>query len=153
MAWVEGRVPEVKGDQQIRAAARWKVEEFICQSTKNWRTCLVRERFEWTDANSILAMEIPKNEAGDFSYWKGCCSGKYTVRLGYNFLQTHLASDQRMIDDHDNKFIRLMWKFKIPSKWKVLLWKIFYDGIAVKDNLRKRGMKGDVECDYYGNGS
>lgn len=101
------------------------------------------ERFEWKDANSILAMEVPNNEAEDFMCWKGSCNGKYKVRSGYNFFQSNLDSDNRKIYDHD---------VKIPPKWKVFLWKLIYDGIAVKDNLMKRGMEGNVECDYCGGG-
>lgn len=37
MAWVEGRVPEVKENQHIRAAVKWKVKDFICHATKKWR--------------------------------------------------------------------------------------------------------------------
>lgn len=93
MAWVEGRIPE-----QILASAKWTVADFICHSSKDWRTNLVRERFEWKDDNNILAMEIPSNEAEDFVYWKGSKSGKFTVRSGYNFLQNSLATDRRQID-------------------------------------------------------
>ncbi|XP_021740881.1 uncharacterized protein LOC110707184 [Chenopodium quinoa] len=35
----------------------------------------------------------------------------------------------------------------IQPKWKVFLWKLFHNGIAVKENLAHRGIPVEPECD------
>ncbi|XP_021754899.1 uncharacterized protein LOC110720197 [Chenopodium quinoa] len=39
---------------------------------------------------------------------------------------------------------------KIQPKWKIFLWKLFHEGIAVKGNLAKRGIQVEVTCDFFG---
>ncbi|XP_021843644.2 uncharacterized protein [Spinacia oleracea] len=150
MAWVGGQVPEVRSNQLLGPSAKWRVSEFIERGSSTWKPDLVRSRFVWKDACSILAMEIPKGEVEDFKYWKYSRSGRFTISSGYQFLYKESAEDTRILNDNELKAIRIVWKMNILPKWKYFMWKIFYNGLAVKVNLVRRGMDCDLECSYCG---
>ena len=48
----------------------------------------------------------------------------------------------------DNKLIS---KSKIPLKIKIFLWKLFYDAILTRSNMRKRKWIGCPKCSFCGN--
>ena len=43
-----------------------------------------------------------------------------------------------------------MWKIKIPPRVKVFMWLALRNSILTKDNLLRRGWKGDDKCPFYG---
>ncbi|XP_056698764.1 uncharacterized protein [Spinacia oleracea] len=152
MPWVGGKIPEVRSNQTIGPSSKWRVSEFIYRDSSSWKANLVRERFVWKDAWSILAMEVPKEEGEDYRYWNFTKSGRFSVSSGYDYLFNKYAVDSRTLDDHDLVALRLIWKLNILPKWKYFVWKIFYDGLAVKVNLVRRGLNCDTMCNYCGLG-
>lgn len=48
------------------------------------------------------------------------------------------------------KVLRIIWKINMPPKWKVFMWRIMYNGLAVNYNLRRRGIEVDSQCGYCG---
>ncbi|XP_056698590.1 uncharacterized protein [Spinacia oleracea] len=151
MAWVQGTVPEVRSNQLIGPSSKWRVSEFIDRGSSAWKSELVRNRFVWKDACAILAMEVPKGEMEDIRYWKYTKSGRFTLKSGYDFLFNKYAEDTRILDDNELVVLRIIWKMNIIPKWKLFIWKIFYNGLAVKANLARRGMDCDPGCSYCGN--
>ncbi|XP_021719877.1 uncharacterized protein LOC110687526 [Chenopodium quinoa] len=92
-------------------------------------------------------MELPLDNEDDFLYWKYHPSGKYTVKTGYFYLSKELGSNTTNCVEREQEFIKLIWRMNIQPKWKLFLWKLSHDGIAVKENLAKRGMRIETDCD------
>jgi hypothetical protein len=47
-----------------------------------------------------------------------------------------------------NRSFKYFWKAKIPPKIKIWLWLIWYNSVATKDNMTKRGWIGDTKCRF-----
>lgn len=77
--WVCGPVPHVRSNQRLGKASKWMVNDLIT-TDRAWHSKLIRDRFEWKYATSILAMELPNEETEDFLYWKDNPSGRFTSR-------------------------------------------------------------------------
>ncbi|XP_021750400.1 uncharacterized protein LOC110716072 [Chenopodium quinoa] len=96
-------------------------------------------------------MELPQsNEEDDFLYWKYHPSVRYTVKTGYHYLSKDWGLERSTFLARDQEFVKLIWRLVIQPKWKVFLWRLFHDGIAVKFNLARRGIRVDEVCDHCG---
>lgn len=42
------------------------------------------------------------------------------------------------------------WKIRVQERIKIVTWKLFYNGLLVADNLRKRGCETDITCVFCG---
>ncbi|XP_021765924.1 uncharacterized protein LOC110730427 [Chenopodium quinoa] len=96
-------------------------------------------------------MELPSTSKDDFIYWKFHPSERYTVKTRYSYLMKEEKSAQDVIpSEKDQEFVKLIWRMNIQPKWKIFLWKLYHDGIAVKENLARRGIQIDNICGYCG---
>ncbi|XP_021864500.2 uncharacterized protein [Spinacia oleracea] len=151
-AWVNGKVPEARSDRSLAEVRGWKVEDFINQADRKWKSEDVRRCFVWKDAKQILGMELPKDPTDDFLYWINDPKGKFTVKSGYAWLVDKKMEAKDRLVEEDISFLKLIWRLPILPKWKTFLWKLTYNGIAVNANLFHRGIEISPECDYCGHG-
>lgn len=150
MAWVNGRVLEAQSNQRLEDARKWRVEDFIDPTSRNWKIAEVRNFFELNYAKEILGMELPRNRTYDFIYWKAHPTGNFTIKLGYAWLVGSNDVVDDRLDEADIKLIRMIWRLPILSKWKFITSKLMYNGLAVNSNLSGRGIGVDPSCGYYG---
>ncbi|XP_056860165.1 uncharacterized protein LOC130508602 [Raphanus sativus] len=79
-------------------------------------------------------------------------NGKYTVKSGYQVERVYPDRD-RVLPEYGPSVSLLKaycWKIKCSPKMKHFLSQIVSGCIAVKKNLKARGMKGDTICDRCG---
>ncbi|XP_021747897.1 uncharacterized protein LOC110713759 [Chenopodium quinoa] len=150
MPWVNDEIPVANSSQTLRGSLGWKVSDFIDKESAAWKVGKVRECFEWDSARSILAMELPCAMEDDFLYWKHHPSGRFTVKTGYYFLEKEQGAGHRALSGEEERFVKLIWSMHIQPKWKIFLWKLFHDSIAVKGNLVRRGLQIEEFCDFCG---
>ncbi|KNA15232.1 hypothetical protein SOVF_100060 [Spinacia oleracea] len=115
-----------------------------------WKATLVRERFEWKDAKDILAMELPQSPKSDFIFWKAHPSGNFITKSGYAMLVENRIKDEDRLNRDTLKVLGIVWKDKILPKWKVFMWRLMFNGLAVNSNLSKRGIEVGSQCEYCG---
>ncbi|XP_021766152.1 uncharacterized protein LOC110730643 [Chenopodium quinoa] len=126
------------------------VSDLINRDSVSWDPGKVRQCFDWNSSRNILSMELPSNLKDDFLYWKYHPSGRYSVKTGYYFLSRNQMMNDSPLSTKDERFAKLIWSLNIQPKWKIFLWKLLYDGIAVKVNLVNRGIAVDATCDVCG---
>ncbi|XP_021761825.1 uncharacterized protein LOC110726663 [Chenopodium quinoa] len=148
MRWVQGSVPEMRSDLLLRDVGSGMVKDLILSNPRQWNAAMVRERFVWETAKKILEMELPNADQDDFLFWNSHSSGNYTVKSGYAFLMQSFYMKQG--HGQDDVFFKLIWGLNIPPKWSLFLWKLVMNGLAVKSNLRYRGVDIEGDCDSCG---
>ncbi|XP_021747144.1 uncharacterized protein LOC110712994 [Chenopodium quinoa] len=150
MPWVNGEIPVANSNQTLGFSLRWKVSDFIDKDSASWKVGKVRECFEWNSAKAILAMDLPCSLKDDFLYWKFHPSGIFSVKTSYYFLARNRGAGLLAFSLEEQKFVKLIWRMNIQPKWKVFLWKLFHDGLAVKSNSAKRGIQVNEICEFCG---
>lgn len=78
------------------------------------------------------------NDEEDRPIWKWSKSGKYIVKSMYDMLTSFGPT----------RSFNHLWKAKIPLKIRILLWLIWHNAIATKDNMRRRNWEGDTTCRF-----
>lgn len=121
MAWVNGKILEVRSNQLLAYLRNRKAEDFIEPFGKSWKTDIVRQRFEWKDAKEILGIELPQTPSDDFPYWKFHPSGKFTIKTGYVWLVENNKVEDDRVDEEDKKFLKIFWKLNILPKWRIFI--------------------------------
>ncbi|XP_056690482.1 uncharacterized protein [Spinacia oleracea] len=138
------------GIETSAQARKWKVEDLIDKDNNIWKGSVIRQRFEWRDAKDILAMDLPRCPTSDFVYWKHNSKGKYTVKSGYEVLLERRSMGEDKMEEGALESLKIIWRSNILPKWKVFIWRITYDALAVNYNLKRRGIDIDSQCDYCG---
>ncbi|XP_021744425.1 uncharacterized protein LOC110710441 [Chenopodium quinoa] len=141
---VKRKIPTVNSNQTIGASIRWMVSDFIKRDIVSWDPGKVRQWFDWESSKHILSMKLLAEPMDDYLYWKFHPSGRFSVKTGYYFLSKDQLSTYLSFSATDEDFAKLIWKLDIQPKWKIFLWKLLHNGIAVKVNLANRARNGKV---------
>ncbi|XP_021751006.1 uncharacterized protein LOC110716668 [Chenopodium quinoa] len=145
--WVKGRIPIANSNQTLGASMGWMVSDFIDRNHASWNPGKIRQCFDWNSAKEILSMELPSEPKDDYLYWKYHPSGKYSVKTGYYFLSRNQEINSFSFSTKDEEFAKLIWRLNIQPKWKIFMWKLLHNGIAVKVNLANRGIQVNAMCE------
>jgi hypothetical protein len=130
------------------------VDELIDPITGSWDEALVRDIFWEEDAECILC--IPVHEGmDDLVAWHFNNNGQFTVRSAYKvFMADKKKSTERRGGGSasgtaswlDDLFWRRVWNLNRPKKMIHFLWRLGHNSLALRVNLRRRGMKIDTSC-------
>ncbi|XP_021759582.1 uncharacterized protein LOC110724472 [Chenopodium quinoa] len=140
--WVNGRVREAGLNITLRQAMSWRVKDFIDRDAKSWDIRKIREAFTFADAREICSMELPISDNSDVFLWN-------LTKSGYAYLMGKQVINDKL-DHEEAELLNYIWKRNLLPKWKILIWKVFYNGLAVKENLCYRGMSETGICDICG---
>jgi len=81
--------------------------------------------------------------------WSGTKDGNYSVKSGYHAIKSweDLARTNNSGPSNTNDTVWTnLWHLNIPPKYIHLIWRILNNGLPVKTNLVKRGIKSDSLC-------
>ncbi|KAA3460257.1 reverse transcriptase [Gossypium australe] len=112
-----------------------KVAELISVNVREWNKDLIVNTFPEDVADLILRIPLAMEPHEDFLAWSEEPSSVFSVRSSYKLLQNWDPTALR-IDYKD--FYRKLWSVEIPTKIKIFTWKISWNYIATKANLRAR---------------
>ncbi|KAA3459953.1 putative Transposon TX1 [Gossypium australe] len=113
------------------------VEEYNKQDT-------IRSLFGEEQLKSILSIPLVSSRPHDQLIWRGDNIGTYTVKRGYKWINTTVNS--RLDIDNPTTFYTKLWGLKIPSKIRILMWRIANEFIPTLYNLRIRKLGTNSLC-------
>ncbi|XP_028066181.1 uncharacterized protein LOC114269111 [Camellia sinensis] len=90
-------------------------------------------------------MYISQVDIEDRLVWGPTKSREYSVKLGYRQALIRQFPDYYRLDS-DWEVWKRLWKFKIPPKWILFVWKCLHNILPVKRELEKRGLTIDPIC-------
>ncbi|KAL5554900.1 hypothetical protein UlMin_037136 [Ulmus minor] len=102
----------------------------------SWDSTLIQASFHEEEANAILSLPLPRRSMPDTVLWHYDKSGHYTVRSGY-WLATKCKSVPSSSALSLNSWWKRFWRFRIPSKIKIFLWKAYHNWIPSYWDLKE----------------
>ncbi|KAK2661224.1 hypothetical protein Ddye_007757 [Dipteronia dyeriana] len=111
-----------------------------------WNESLIRQFFLPEDASLILRIPCSSHISDDVVSWHYEKYGTYTVKSGYHLgmsLSSTMSSSGLCSLESWWKYL---WRFKVPSKFKLLIWRAYHDWIPINSNLAKCGVVIDGLC-------
>jgi hypothetical protein len=133
---------------------RW-VSDLIDPVARAWDEQRVRECCSTRDAEAILAIKLPTRPCDDFVAWFPESNGLFSVRSAYRLgLQPRLmrlsVRQSSREPDGDRKIWELIWKAKVPRKFRVFAWKVASSTLAVRTALHRRINSANPTCTICG---
>ncbi|XP_056850872.1 uncharacterized protein LOC130500150 [Raphanus sativus] len=124
------------------------VQSFIKNDTKEWDIQLLREFFHPEDIPLILGLKPSRSLAPDGYVWNHTKSGVYSVKTGYELLQSTKRSltHTGVREPSFTSLQRQAWKVKAPSKMKHFLWQAISGCVATAERLTYRHLGTDRSC-------
>ncbi|WZZ14205.1 hypothetical protein YC2023_107294 [Brassica napus] len=128
------------------------VDTLIDQQTGSWNVRRVRETIADDDVERVLATKIFRGK-DDSLRWGFASNGVYNTKSGYNLLQKMQEFQFPGLNDLppvEKQLWRSLWKSKTSPKLRHFLWKAMAEALAVKQQLRSRGIHIDPMCSVCG---
>jgi hypothetical protein len=123
------------------------VQELIDPTTNQWDEQLVRESFWQIDAEVILSIAI-RDDFEDFMAWQFDSKGIFLVKSAYHL---YVKDRRDMIPESSNaadqglKWEKI-WKLTCQPKIKQFIWRLAYNSLPVKRNIKHIGIECDTIC-------
>lgn len=124
------------------------VYDLFHPDTNQWDVHKENNIFLDCDAKAIFPVPIPKDQAPDHMAWVHISDGKYTVKSSYHYRNRHFSDCKHVLV---HKGWSTLWKFKVPHKVRVFLWRLCRYNIPVHFLLRSRGVYTKIMCPMCGN--
>ncbi|XP_019185242.1 PREDICTED: uncharacterized protein LOC109180209 [Ipomoea nil] len=124
--------------------ANARVFGLIDQDTETWDTSILTDIFVPEDVPRIMKIPVSP-EYEDMWYWHDDPRGLYSVKSGYKCI----------VGRYDNTITpfnkwQVLWKLKIPPKWKTFLWRALSDILPTTMNLRNKRVDIEPNCAMCG---
>ncbi|KAH1057629.1 hypothetical protein J1N35_035694 [Gossypium stocksii] len=121
-----------------------KVYDLIDRDTSTWKQDVIRTVFGEEQLKTILSIPLAGSRPPDVLVWRGDNSDVYTARSGYHWLITE--ENHRIHNDITREYYTKLWDLKMPSKIRILLWKITNGYIPTTYNLKLRHLAINSLC-------
>lgn len=150
--WLPSTRPRPANKNQHNIYPELTVDALIDGTSRAWNLQVIRTLVDPQDVKLIESIPLSRVPAGDRNGWNLTTNGKYTVKSGYEVERVYpdRESIPLMYGPSVTPLKAFCWKLRCPPKLKHFLWQLLTGCIAVKKNLRSRGMQGDTICDRCG---
>ena len=132
-----------------------RVNELIDPINGSWDEALIRDIFWEEDADCILCIPIHEG-MDDLIAWHFNKNGQFSVRSAYKVFMSDKRSNTRNRGGGESSsgtasqvpdpLWKTMWNLSCPKKMIHFLWRLGHNTLALRVNLRKRGMKIETKC-------
>lgn len=141
--WLPSRKVQIKDQNIIESQRISGVKDLFSDSAKQWNASLIWKCFSADTANKIMSLHISQENCNDQCHWMSTKNGQSMVKSVYNFL---IMGKPNQFISKDGKFWKRLWKSDLLPKWKIFIWKLMHNALAVKNKLKKRGMEVNTLC-------
>ncbi|KAL0007018.1 hypothetical protein SO802_008520 [Lithocarpus litseifolius] len=126
-----------------------KVCSLIDMEQKQWRTEVLDNMMLRFEVEIIRTIPLCRTNQLDVLTWPYNPKGEYTVKSGYQFLQSEFQNTQPGQSDWSRlkPLWQAFWNLLVPSKVKNLVWRATKNSFPSKDNLVRRKIIQDGCCD------
>lgn len=120
-------------DNVASTLANLRVSDCILQEKKSWNMPFLHSIFNQQVVEHIIKTPLYSSVREDRLIWKKEINGEYSVRSAYHLCMNELldTSHFKMQGSWD-----LIWKLKVPSKVKNLIWRICRNCLPTRIRLR-----------------
>ncbi|KAF7154602.1 hypothetical protein RHSIM_Rhsim01G0174200 [Rhododendron simsii] len=138
----------------VRSSTVTYVSDLIDDSTKTWKTQLVKESFNEEEATIILSLPISTTQRRDRKVWHYSPNGVFTVKSAYCLEKESLTND---LDNHGAQtssanvmaqIWKKLWGLPIHPKIKFFAWKCFNEALATNSALTAKKDKTTFPLPY-----
>jgi hypothetical protein len=123
---------------QAKACRIRRIEHLIDQEAKTWDEATLRRYFHNCDVEEILKIKLPTTAMEDWVAWRYEKSFVFTIRSAYRHAMRDIhdmgAIGSSSSREGERTIRNKLWSVLIPSKVKVLAWKIVKNGILIRAN-------------------
>ena len=116
--------------------------------SQTWNLQAITALVDPHDVNIIASIALSKHQMEDRNGWHFTKNGKYSVKSGYQVERVY--PDKENPPDFIGSTVDLLkafcWEVRCPPKIRHFLWQLFSGCIAVKKNLKARGIQEDICC-------
>ena len=146
--WLPGKGSARVVSPNVQALEGAQVAALINLSTRTWNINLLHQHFLSFEANRIKAIPLCWTDQRDRFTWPDSHNGEYTVKAGYQKLCQEANSSAASSSDSSRQsaFWKRIWKLHVPNKTKLFLWKVCYNALPTKVNLKKRKILDEAKC-------
>jgi len=135
-----------------RASLLSRVNDLMDPVTGTWDAELVRDTFWDDDAELILSLPVHEG-MDDILAWHYNKNGIFTVKSAYKVHYEYKRRNRvRAVGaatssgTRDDRFWKELWKITRPRKMVHFMWRFSHNSLALRVNLKRRGMKLDTRC-------
>ena len=135
-----------------------KVSELLIPATAQWNVNYIRSVFLPVDVDTILKIPVCTRNMEDFWAWHPSRKGVFSISSAYKFIiktkmqredwlegRSGASNNSRQEEDWTT-----LWRFSVPSKVKIFLWRLARHSLPTIDVLKKRNMSTVDACPLCG---
>ena len=146
--WLPSTRPRPANKNQHNLYPDLTVDSLIDETSRTWNSQVLRALVDPNDVQLIESIPLSRFRIADRDGWHFTHNGRYTVKSGYEVERVY-PDTVRTLPEFGPSVSLLKahcWKVRCPPKLKHFLWQLVTGCIAVKNNLRSRGIQGDTIC-------
>lgn len=127
-----------------------KVKDYFREGRNEWNEKKLREDVVAEDVDRILRLKLSPQAHNDLLGWHYNEDGLYTVKSG-NWVASHLPQQTQVQPTYGDAALKhRLWKTKTPPKIKLFVWNLLSKSLATGDNLRRRHVIQQAQCQRCG---
>ncbi|RLN42620.1 retrotransposon protein, putative, unclassified [Panicum miliaceum] len=129
-----------------------RVSELIDPVSGGWDDDLLNQTF-WSEDVEVIKSIPVHFDLDDVLAWHFDIRGIFSVKSAYKVYRDVVEHESRRGQAStaancrtDETFWKKLWKLNCPGKIKHFLWRLGHNSVAVRCNLKRRGMEIDTRC-------